>query len=363
MRLKGRFRYYDYDNDSDRIFFPDGYVETDAFPEPSFLPTLINTLPSSYRKINADINLGFDIWTRTRLNLDYRHHRTDRDNREVERQDDHIYGGSVDTSPSEWLDLRTSYERTERDIDNYDFDVYLDGGQDLDQLPELRKYDQADVSRDRAKFLATFYPTEPLAFSSAFTYGKDDYNDSDFGLTDSKYYNISLDADFAVTDRLQLNAFYSYEKYENKQKGRGEFDGGPIIDWNVGGTDEISTFGGGIKVAVIPDRLGFALNFSYSKVDGDIDFDVADGSAEDFDTVDETELYNLDTSLTYNIFAGYYVSLGYYWEKFDYDDYNTEGFAFVPVDDTGAFNGAILSGTLPEDYNTHIFYTTFTIKF
>ena len=180
---------------------------------------------------------------------------------------------------------------------------------------------------------------------------------------EDKHYIFSFDADYAVGDRLHLNAFYSYEKYDNQQKAQGEFDGGPVTNWTAKGEDQINTVGGGIKFALIPGRLDFESSYSYSDVDGQIDFDIPGGGVVDFDTVDETKLHILNTKLKYNIGRGFFLTLGYLYEKFDYDDYNSDGFSSVPTDDTGAFNGAILAGTLPEDYDVHLVYTKLTYKF
>jgi MtrB/PioB family decaheme-associated outer membrane protein len=351
MHVKGRFRYCEYDNDTQEINFP-GFVSADDF----FDATPIVNQPVSYKKMRAKTDLGYDVWKRSRLNLGYTYDRIEQTNREVDNIQDHIFSGAIDTNPSSWLSLKASYERTERDISNYDFDVYLGGGLDLEQLAGLRKYTEADVSRDRVQFLANVFPAEPLAFSGSFIYGRDDFDKSAFGLTDDKHYILSLDADYALTDRLHLNAFYSYEKYENTQKGFGEFDGGPDTDWNAKGRDVINTAGGGIKFGIIPDRLDFDISYSYSRVDGNIDFNVPGGGAVDWDSVDETELHILDTKLSYHIWKGCFLTLGYVYEKFKYDDYNVEGFTYTPTD-------AILAGTLPQDYTAHIGYMKLTYKF
>jgi MtrB/PioB family decaheme-associated outer membrane protein len=351
MHVKGRFRYYEYDNNTQEINFP-GFVFSDDF----FDATPIANQPTSYKKMRAKADLGYNVWKRSRLNLGYTYNRTKQTNREVDTIQDHILSGSIDATPAAWLGLRASYERTERDISSYDFDVYLAEGLDLEQLPGLRKYDQADVSRDRVQFLANVFPVEPLAFSGSFIYGRDNFDKSDFGLTDDKHYILSLDADYALTDHLHLNAFYSYEKYENKQRGFGEFNGGPDTTWDAEGQDVINTAGGGIKLAVIPDRLDFDISYSYSDVDGEINFDIPGGGVVDWDTVDETQLHILDSKFRYRIWKGYYFTLGYLYEKFEFNDFNTEGFTNTPTD-------AILAGTLPEDYTAHIGYMKLTYKF
>jgi MtrB/PioB family decaheme-associated outer membrane protein len=368
MRLKGRFRYYDYDNKTDRITFPDGYVNADSSPVTGALANPIATLPSSYSNTKADLNLGFDVWTRTRLNLDYTYKRTKRDNREVERQTDNIFGAAIDTAPIPWSDFRASYTRTETDIDDYNYNVYLQSGEDLEQLPGLRKYTQADVSRDRIGLLANMYPIDPLVLSASATYGKDDFKDSPYGLIEDKHYVISLDGDYTLTDRLNINAFYVYEHYKNRQIARGEFDEdgdgiSTVTDWQAEGKDNVNTFGGGISYAVIPDKLDFKFTYSYSDIDGKIDFSLPNGSVPDFDTVDDTKFHTLDANLKYNIWGGFFVTLGYTWEKFDYDDYNKEGFTNVPTDASGNFQGAVLSDTLWEDYSSHIVYSKLSFKF
>ena len=367
MRFKGGFRYYDYDNKTDRIIFPDGYVDADSSPVTGTLPNPISTLPTSYSNTKADVNVGFDVWTRTRLNLDYTYKLTKRDNREVDRQTDNIFEASVDTNPLSWSDFRVSYNRTETDIDNYNYDVYLKSGEDLEQLPGLRKYTQADVSRDRVALLANVYPIEPLVLSGSLTYGKDDFNDSPYGLVEDKHYAISFDGDYTLTDRININAFYIYEHYRNEQIARGDFDedgsGTVVTDWKAKGRDTVNTLGGGITYAVIPDRLDFKFTYSYSDIDGKIDFDLPNGSVPGFDTVDDTKFHTLDANLKYNVWGGFFVTVGYIWEKFDYDDFNKEGFTNVPTDANGNYQGAILSDTLWDDYTAHIVYSKVGYKF
>jgi MtrB/PioB family decaheme-associated outer membrane protein len=368
MHLNAKFRYYNYDNKTDKIYFPNGYVETDSFAETPLLGYPISTLPSSYEKTKADLNLGFDVWTRTRLNLDYSYNRTDRDNREVDKQTSNIFGGSIDSGPVDWGDLKLSYKRTETDIDNYDYNEYLKSGQDLQQLPGLRKYTQADVNIDRIQLMANVYPIDPLVFSSSFVYGKHNYDNSSFGLTEADYYSYSIDGDYTLTDKLQLNAFYIYEKYKNKQKAQGEFDedGDGITTltvWKAEGTDDVHTFGGGLTWTIMPERLDFKLKYSYSKVDGKIDFSVPSGTVTSFDEVGDSTLQTLDAKLKYNIWGGYYITFGYIWEKFDYDDYNKDGFTNVPTDASGNFNGAILADSLWDDYAAQILYLKLSYNF
>lgn len=81
-----------------------------------------------------------------------------------------------------WLDIKTSYERTDVKIGDYEFNAYLGTGQDLNQLPLLRMYDQANMVRDRIQFLAAVYPMDVLTFSGSVIYGWDEFGESSYGL-------------------------------------------------------------------------------------------------------------------------------------------------------------------------------------
>ena len=355
MRVKGHFRYYDYDNQTDIINFSGGYIETDALP----VATPITNLPTSFTKTRAGLDLGFDVYDRTRLGVGYKYEKTDRENREVDEQDDNIYKVSVDNSTLDWLDFRASYERTDREIGTYDFDVYLKSGDDLEQLPQLRKYDQADLVRDRLQLQATFYPLEALSITGSVMYGTDDYEDSPYGLLEDNHYSYSLDGDYAINERATIHLFYTIENYENTQRAN---DG--TSDWTAEGEDQVNTIGAGLTVDLIPDRLDLALKYAYSDVDGSVAFSSPAGDFADFTAVDDTQLHALDTKVRYHFSNNLTLSLGYLWEKFDYDDdLSKEGFDFVPTDASGNYQGALLSGAFPEDYDVHIIYSQITFRY
>ena len=366
VHLKGRLRYFEYDNNTDQIDFP-GFVPADDFFVTPDVPgaTSIANLPTSFKKTTAGGDLGFDVFKKTRLGLGYTYEQTKRTSREVDNQEDQIFSGSLDSNFFSWLDLRASYERTERDIGDYDFDVYLKSGQDLEQLPGLRKYDEADMTRDRVRFQASVYPWEPIAVSTSFTYGEDDFHDSPYGLLEDKHYIFTFEADYLVSDRLSLHAFYSYEYYKNRQKDFGEVPSSPLVDadWFARSRDIVNTVGAGVRAVLIPEKLDLDLTYSFSDVDGRIDFYTPAADTADFDTVDETTIHILETKLNYTAWEPLVFTLGYMYEKFDYDDYNKDGFTNVPLDSGGNSNGAYLIGTLPEDYEVNLVYLKVTYRF
>jgi len=385
MNVKARYRYYESDKKTDIVEFP-GHVRFDAVWEPEHEANV----PNSYKKHTAGVDVGLDVARVTNLGVGYTFEKIKRTNREVEDQEDNTVKVSVDNRSLAWLDLKASYERSTR-RGKYDFETPFlathlgeEGEGPVPQLPSLRKYDQANRDRDRIRLLATVYPLDPLSVTGSVVFGKDKFDSSDFGLLDDKHQIYSLDVDYAVSQWLNLFAFYSFEKYTNTQKARQwtpDAIGDPFTretgvesnsNWTAENEDKLNTFGAGVDFAIIPKKLGLKLTYSYSKTDGKIKLASPLGTSAndnnaftplDFTEVDDVTLHRLDARLKYQINKNLAVAVGYMWEKFDIRDFNLEGFTNVPTTTTGAYNGALLMGTLPKDYDANVVYTKLVYTF
>ncbi len=398
MRAKARLRYYERDNDSAQVEFP-GYVAYDSSWEALNGGVFIITEPVSFEKTTASIDLSFDVLKNTTLSVGYTFEDMDRTHREVSETEEDKYRISVDSTPLEWLSLRASYERAQRDGD-YDFTVpferVIESGENPPQLPFMRKYDEANRDRDTVHLLATVYPLEALTVSASTIFEQNDYDDSAFGLLEDEREIYTLDADYEVSERVSLNAYYSFEKYEDSQMARQwRPTAGCIIDgdgtsdectdpftavtgldspsnWNAEHDDKTNTFGGGVKVEAIPDRLDLKADYLISKSNGkiklaspvgaNIDVDSNNSIPIDFGEVDDIKRQLLNLKAKYSFAKNLSVSLGYTWEKFEIKDFDNTGFQLIPLD-AGEFNGAVLMGTIPKDYEVDIYYAKMKYTF
>lgn len=393
MNVKARYRYYSYENKSELISFP-GHNRMDAVWEPEHE----NNIPTSYTKQTAAADLGFDIFKGTRFTLGYAYENTDRTNREGQKQDDNTIKGTLDTKPLAWLDLRASYEKSWRTV-NYNFRIpfvathlsapeeaeeFIQAGTPVPQLPFLRKFDQTDRKRDRVQLLATVSPLDSLTLSGSFIYSKDDFNESPFGLRENDYYAYSLEADYALWQRVNLFALYSYEVYKSKGRAR-QWTPGAIGDpfgsepglssnsnWDFEPQDRVHTLRGGFSVAVIPKKLDFKLVYTYVKADGKVSFSSPLGTTANdnnpflplnFDEVDNSILQNLEGAVRYNIYKGLSITLGYMWERLKVEDFNLRGFTHVPVTPAGVYQAALLMAPPASGYNVHVIYSRLAYSF
>ena len=355
LNFKIRFKGYEYINNTTPIIFP-GYVDSDNY----FVSTPVANLPSSYWKKTLDTGLRMDLLENTRLALNYTWDKTGRNNREVSEQEDKGLKASLDSAHFTWLYLRASYERINRDVDNYVFDSYLASGEDLTQNPLLRKYDEADMKRDRVHFNADITPWDKLGLSFSYIFGKDDFEHSTYGLMEDRHNIFSVDADYALNKNSNFHVFYTNERYRNITAGN-EFTG----DWTVTGEDKIQTIGGNLRTRFFSDNLDLDISYSYSKADGVLDFTSNGTEYSSLNNVDDSKFHTLEAEMNYKMGEKWTCSLGYLWEKAVYRDFNKEGFTYVPSDgsDIGFYQGALLMGILPEDYEVNQMYIKFLYYF
>jgi MtrB/PioB family decaheme-associated outer membrane protein len=377
MRVKARYRYYEYDNDTEQIHIP-GYVRTDAVWEE--VPE--ENLPTGYKKTTAGVDLGFDIAKSTTLTVGYTYDGMKRTHREVAKSDEDIFRVSVDSSPLSWLTLRASYEASGRD-GHYDYTVPFEGETVTAQLPFLRKYDEANRDRDRFQLTAILYPIETLTVSGSLIYGKDEFDESDFGLLEDKHNIYSVDADYALSEKINLSAFYSHERFKNLQKAR-QWTPGSVGDpyttetaldsnsnWNADNKDKVNTFGCAVDLG-IAKNLDFKVSYSISKTDGEIRLSSPLGTSAndsnafvpiDFADVDDIELQSLNAKVKYSFSKRASLALGFLHEKYNIGDFDITGFDNVPTTATGAFNGALFMGTQPKDYEANVIYAKLSYSF
>ena len=134
-------------------------------------------------------------------------------------------------------------------------------------------------------------------------------------------------------------------------------------DWLSGGTDVIDTFGGAINGSLISNRLDFDLAYSYSHVEGNINFYTPAEQTADFPTVDDAVYQVLNANLKYRVWKGLSVTAGYLWEKFDFDDFQNQGYLNVPTDVANLYQGALLMGNLTESYKGSVVYLKLSYRF
>ncbi len=327
--LTFRYRYYDYDNQSRRISFP-GYVRFHAVWEEIGRISV----PYSYTKENASVELGWDVNATSNLDLTYELRGWDRTFREVEHSDEDAVRLSFDTRAIPNLVLRSSYEIGDRSIDGYDTaameNSFIVHGEPANH-PGMRKFLQAAREYDEWSVLAMYLAGDSLTLTATTTGRLDDYDESPLGLQSADKLGYGLELGWALRDGVSANAFANREDIDyflrSRQSGATPSTD-PRADWTGDFEDTTDTFGLGLSCDGCGKWDG-EVAATWSKTAGNLDLFSPPGGVPDvaFDITnyDDVELFSVDAEVSYRISDRVAVGLSWLWEDYSIDSFLTRG--------------------------------------
>lgn len=120
----------------------------------------------------------------------------------------------------------------------------------------LRRFFLADRNRDKVRSSLTLLPTEALSIQGGLDYNRDAYDNSLFGLKESKNWAPFVNVTYAVSKNVAASAFYTYEDIRSVQDDRswtgasaavplGKTD--PQRNWSADIADKVSTVGADLE--------------------------------------------------------------------------------------------------------------------
>jgi MtrB/PioB family decaheme-associated outer membrane protein len=356
LHVTAHFRRYDLDNKTGRISFPLGYVRFDSVWED--VPRI--TVPYGFTNKLFDVTVGYDIGDLT-VEGGYKNTGFDRTFRETEKTTENGFNLAANWHGKDWAVLRASYEHGNRDFDGLEIArseeaSFLDPGTPTNLLaidpatPQTGggtlcapgtvcnlRYDQAKRKFDRFLAHVELIPTDKVTVGLAYSTTKYNYDESTYGLTESKYDSFTVDADYTPSARWNVYAFYTYEKNRDAQRGRqsgSSVSTQPLDDWTSEVNDKGNTVGGGFHVAIVPDKWLFDFTGHYQKVDGDNAIGVFPGGvpynnrvnvggAQSLPLYDDTKITSLNASLRYQFAKKWAAGISGWFEDYNLDDSNT----------------------------------------
>ena len=309
--------------------------------------------------------------------------------------------------------------------------------------PDMRKFDVIDRERQQVDLAATIMPAQGLDFTASYRWQNDDYDDkvtaiqpladipqairdanfatySDWdrytpgdqlGLLERETERYALDASYVATERLALNAFLARETIESKQRSMEYNENNKInptarLNNDLGGWDErfdysqwaaitddrTNTVGAGLSYQIIPGKLNFLADhsFSFGKVDIDYsglgsEFTGNTGSTLPSDTDQyafrnpptiKHKQYNINASMEYQLVKNLVFGLHYMFDKYKISDWSQEadtpwfesvGSEFMLRDTSDSHqwgNRLVNMGSyLGPDYEAHVGYLSMTYRF
>jgi hypothetical protein len=328
--------------------------------------------------------------------------------REVSRLDEYGAKLATDLRPTSWALVRADYLFGERHGTQYHpynhLAASLDPGQldDPDfssegQLAQLRKFDEANRTRNEVKLLTQLMPREDLDVSFSGGWALFDYPDSAFGATKSQSWNVGTELGYQPVEWLSLSAWYTFEQTRLDQESRWRPVGGtpavvvdsPENDWSSESTDLVHTLGANVDFVLIPDKLDLSFRYTFEQGTGETHSNGANGcvpappataclpppgtaadggNASNYPNL-EDRLQIFATTLSYHFTEHFTLQGMYAFEKLAMKDFRVDGLnPFMPgsnVNGSGVVSPSldVFLGDQVDGYDAHIFGLSATYKF
>jgi MtrB/PioB family decaheme-associated outer membrane protein len=382
VSVRLRYRLYDLQNQTPHHAFGAVLAGSSDALAPGALGTARATEPYEYRKQNAGADVSWRVVRPITLRAGYEYERWDRPHemREVADTNEHIFKAGADIKPWSWLQARFTYSHGVRTIGAGEYEPH---GGNATSLPQLRKFDESDRTRDKGDVYVQVTPIDTVSLGGTFYIQNDGYWNTDFGLWDSQAYGFSGDVSWAPTERLGLFAGYARDVYRYKLQNC--FIGSPTVPADalpgslcspldiffVKPKDTLDSVNVGASYVVIPAKLDVSLGYRFAFGKSQYDLSSVPGAgpvtaastnplAGEPGAVPDVEnrfhVFNVVGRffLTQNIV----LKLGYQYERYEEQDFTTDAIqpslAAVPGSTAAADIRSIVLGATHPSYEAHI---------
>ena len=327
LDLSARWRYYDFDNRTDRVTLP-GYVRFDA----AWQAIGRISVPYSYRTSRADVTADYNFakgGVEAGFRSETRHHTF----REVERDTENVWRLGGDIRPASWVSLRASYEFGNRSINGYDPEEAEDASFTTPQAPTqpdtLRRF---DVNARRVSRIVSMLQVTPmngnLSFDVDYIYNLDRYKNAAYGLQRWKTDSFTAEANYAPTDHWNAMLFYTKELLDGiqiaEQNSGGVLTLDPRNDWIADNSDRVTSLGAGLNFGIVPQKVDLHLLARYQRANGNAALSTAVAPSnlnpKSIPNFDDTKLWTTSAELAYHLLANVDIAVGAWIEKYDLND-------------------------------------------
>jgi MtrB/PioB family decaheme-associated outer membrane protein len=275
-RFSGRLRIYDYNNETPFAAIPQ-FVSYDDAPSESLTggPELY-----AHSRTTFDADATWTGLPPLALTAGYSHNSSGYDFRIFDDTGEDVLRLTADAAGLQFVTFRAQYEFAERTGSGLNEAILTE----IHEQPALRHYDVANRTRNRFTGQVDAVPNDLWTFSASAGFGKDDYDDSYFGLQESTFRVFSFGADLRLPNGFGAGGSYNYERYAGFQQSRSASPGqtppqenDPLRDWTTDSVERVHYF----SLYAMPPRIGpnaeVRISYDYSNARGSYLYGVVPG--------------------------------------------------------------------------------------
>jgi len=351
LRLTGEYRSSERDNKSKQYEWL--LVQADAFQSPSALNPVY-----SYETRDLSFSADYRYSRVVQFGAGWLSKVRDRDYQDVTRTEEDGTWARVRFRPIDQLGLGLRAESTSRDAREARATPFVGAGSA--QNPLLRKYYLADRDRDLLQAEADFTPAGRFSIAMRFETARDRYDQSQVGLVSSDYDQYSAEASVRVGEKLAVTGYFSRENYDSRTIGAASFLAPNLAPPNWAGEteDQHDVYGVALNWPGLADgKLDLRADLTRADTRGEYRIeDPLGGMADAFPAL-QSKLTGLQLMADWRFDERWSLNAGWRWEKFEADDWATDGVGPATISNVLTFGADTL------DYDVNVFLLGFTYSF
>ena len=340
--VDGQFRYMQRNNKTpERVY---DYVVTDLAPS----PTPVKNIAYDYDRYDYKLGAEYRIDARTRLHAGFDHEDYQRsDQARHDTRTDRI-STRLSLRPIKIADMNIEIYNEQRNGSDYDAITNTSNPQN----PLMRLYNMADRDRNGVKSYISIVASERTSFGVDLEANKDQYNNSQIGLTESTYAGVGFDVSYLITRDISTYASTHWEQSKSDQANSQNYS---TPDWTGNTNDKFYTGTLGLKYPGIIGKLGANLEYTYAKSKGQIGNDTG-GLESDFPTL-QTRFHQVKLGLDYPYNKALSLKFGYLFQKYNSNDWALDGVSPDTV------TNLLSLGADSQNYSNNVFFIGVKYRF
>jgi len=345
LGIRLRYRSFDQANKTPFIIWPGtaGASPDRAWAAGGTATSYATSTIYSYKNARFDAQASYDFGKLVSLEAAYHNTKYDRVGVEATGGKDVGSAFSAVFHVADWLGLRAMYD-TSHQTAVYDPLTVGNG------LPT----NETERKRTKTGFDLELSPVNGLELTLAYFRRNDTYPNRPSrvvggdpqvfgnGLWGASYDTYTAELDYSPSEKVELGAFYTYEK--NLTNIKSTSSNGSNV-WIYDGNDKTNSFGAHAIFHFVPEKWSVSVNFVNQKVDGILGALIVNtwGSnyigrstltppgAQPITDWDDTLITTINAQLDWNVTKAWKLSAGYMYEKYTYADAETSGTLPMPI--------------------------------
>ena len=259
LDVSAAYSYDERDNKTPELIYE--WVSTDIAPAPQRA-----NLPYSYTRNSVKFKADYEYARGIKLGAGYDIDERERTFQEVDETSEDTLWGTLRLRNIDRLFIEIKLATSSRDASTSEIVAAIDPPQNA----LMAKYNMADRERDSIGIFISYMPSLYYTIGVSVDRARDDYDNSELGLTESDDNSLSFDLTALISETVSFNAFIGKQQINSSQANSQGFS---AADWFATTEDTFDNYGIGLNFVVIEDTMDAGIDFSVARSTGEIEVD------------------------------------------------------------------------------------------